>query len=161
LSVLDRLQIQDVAPRSAIERLLRLVGRMRPVMEAIGAYMESQTRLRFERGEAPGGEPWKPSIRAQLEGGQTLLKSGRLRSSITYVAGEDQVEIGTNVVYAAMHQLGGTVTAKSAPFLMFKVGGRFVRKTSVTIPARPFLGVDDDNRAEIHGVLGGYLGRAA
>jgi phage gpG-like protein len=53
------------------------------------------------------------------------------------------------VLYAAIHQLGGTIAAKDAPYLKFKIGDRWASKKSVTIPARPFLGLDDDDEREI------------
>lgn len=41
--------------------------------------------------------------------------------------------------YANVHDKGKTITAKKAPYLTFKVGGRWARKKSVTIPQRRFM----------------------
>src|SRR5690606_18275189 len=91
--------------------------------EDVGAALSTSTQLRFERGQAPGGTPWPPSLRARLEGGQTLVKSGRLRDSITYEAGPAAVRVGTNTLYAATHQQGATIAAKAGGKLRFRLPG--------------------------------------
>jgi hypothetical protein len=44
-----------------------------------------------------------------------------------------------DVVYALIHELGGTIRPKSAARLAFQVGGEFRSAASVTIPPRPYL----------------------
>jgi len=75
------------------------------------------------------------------------IRTGRLRASITGKAvrvGKSAVEgviAPQRVRYAAIHELGGTITAKSGPYLKFKTdSGNWVQVRSVTIPARPYLG---------------------
>lgn len=140
--------------------LERRAGDLSPAMEEIGAYGETATRLRFERGEGPGGAPWPPSLRARREGGQTLVLTSRLRDSIVYLAGRDQAEWGTNVIYAAIHQGGGTVRAKSAAGLRFRIGDQWVTVQAVEIPARPFLGIDRRDEESIGGILARHLAQA-
>jgi len=61
--------------------------------------------------------------------------------SMLWVQGtSNTVKIGTNKVYGAIHQFGGTIKPKAGKFLVFRLGGRTVFARSVTIPARPFLG---------------------
>ena len=88
-----------------------------------------------------------------MEGGKTLVDSARLMQSITSNASDTGVEVGTNVLYAAIHQFGGTIRAKTSRGLRFKIGkGRdasWATRQSVTIPARPFLGIDAEDEAEI------------
>lgn len=48
--------------------------------------------------------------------------------------------VGTNVVYGAIHEFGGTIIPRNAEFLRFKVGGNWVQTKKVTIPARPYVG---------------------
>jgi phage virion morphogenesis protein len=121
----------------------------RAMWDQIGASLVASTQRRFEDGSAPDGSPWPPSIRALATGGKTLIDSARLFQSITHEASDTGVAVGTNVLYAAIHQLGGTIAAKDAPYLKFKIGDRWASKKSVTIPARPFLGLDDDDEREI------------
>ena len=112
--------------------------------DEVGQILAASTVLRFERGAGPDGEPWEPSRRALEEGGQTLVDSARLRNSITHVASADGVDVGTNVLYAAIHQFGSGDLEKPK-----------------NIPARPFLGLDDDDADAVVGVFRRRLAGAA
>jgi len=70
-----------------------------------------------------------------------LTLSSRLRKSIHYQATEDSVVIGTDAVYAAIHQFGG------------KAG----RGRKVSIPARPYLGISDADRSEAVRIIKEHL----
>lgn len=73
---------------------------------------------------------------------QHLIDTGNLRASITTEPdGDEAVTVGPrNVVYAAIHEFGGTITAKNAPYLRFKTAdGAWHSVKSVTIPARPYM----------------------
>jgi len=97
---------------------------------------------------AAGGRPqkWKPSIRARLTGGKTLLKTARLLRSITTKVGTGMVTWGTSVKYARIHQLGGTIKPKSAKALKINIPGVGWRTMKqVTIPARKFLVLQDED----------------
>lgn len=79
-----------------------------------------------------------------LSGVALQRRTGRLRASINtrvIIAGDRVIgRIGTNVVYARIHELGGVILPKTAQALKFQipgVGWRTVKK--VTMPARPFL----------------------
>lgn len=61
-----------------------------------------------------------------FQGRKILQKSGRLRSSIVPDVSDNEVVVGTNLPYAAIHQFGGMAGR-----------GRKVR-----IPARPFMPID-------------------
>lgn len=76
--------------------------------------------------------------------GHTLLDTGQLAASITKQVTADCVPIGTNKAYAAIHQYGG-VTG---------------RNDSVTLPARPFLVVQDEDLEEIERAAADFIGRA-
>jgi phage virion morphogenesis protein len=127
------------------------------LFQAIGAGGVAATQRRFETETAPGGTPWPMSIRAMMQGGRTMTDTGRLVGSIFYDADARSVRWGTNVLYAAIHQLGGTIRAKNAKALFFRIGGQAVQVQSVTIPARPFLGIDEDDAAEIEATALDFL----
>ena len=132
-----------------------------PAMDEIGAAMVTVTLLRFERGEDPDGNAWLPSLRVQHQGGQTLVDRAILRDSITHVFDAQSVAWGTNVIYAAIHQFGGTIKAKDDGFLTFVVPGvGFRRKKQVTIPARPYLGINADDQGEITDILRDHIAGA-
>lgn len=128
-----------------------------PLLEEIAALGESQTRRRIsEEKTAPDGTPWAPNRAGTpilTETGQHLLASLAFHSS-----GEEAVW-GAAWEHAHVHQEGAVITAKSAPFLTFFAGGKFISKKSVTIPARPFVGLSDDNRDEIEDLVTDHFGR--
>jgi len=76
---------------------------------------------------------------------QAPVKTGTLSRSITTELAESSethvlVEIGTNLVYAAVQEFGGTITARNAPYLVFQTDdGQWHSVRSVTIPAHPYL----------------------
>lgn len=68
-------------------------------------------------------------------------RSGRLSSSVRWWHdGKLAVLVGTGVKYAAIHEYGGTIRAKSKPYLWFKGSMGWARVKQVTIPKRPYLG---------------------
>ncbi|MGK9234777.1 phage virion morphogenesis protein [Inquilinus limosus] len=153
------IRVDDAAVEAAVGRVVDRLTNARGLYDAIGAAMVVSTQMRFEREQAPDGNPWPPSLRAKLEGGKTLQKSGLLVGSITHVADDHGVEWGSNAPQARIHQLGGTIVPKQAGALHFKLPGDLGWRTvaSVTVPARPFLGIDDEDRAEIEAQVEDWL----
>ena len=106
---------------------------------AIGELMVTQTKTRIaDEKRGPEGEDWAPwsdayattrSARHSLLVGEG--NPGLLESIANHSAGFDAI-VGTNLVYAAIHQFGGDTGAGHAP-----------------IPARPYLGLSGENRREI------------
>lgn len=135
----------------AFARMAALGQQPRPIWEAIGQYGESSTRLRFKNQAGPDRKRWVPSIRAQASGpGRTLIQKARLLRSISHNADNSGTSWGTNVIYAGVHQFGAVIKAKSAGALRFRMpGGGFVTVKQVTIPARPYLGVNADDGREM------------
>jgi phage gpG-like protein len=81
------------------------------VLDEAAAFLIGQILKRFLAEQNPDGQPWLPSkagIRRRLAGGTgTLFDTGRLfRSLQVYKDVKGQRRIGTDVPYAAKHQLG-------------------------------------------------------
>lgn len=110
------------------------------LLDDIGQTVVGQTRWRFENEEAPDGTKWIPSQRALATGGTTLQLSGLLRDTVVYELLDSAVLIGSNRVYAAIHQWGGIAT------------------DYVALDARTYLGFNDDNLAEIGNLALDYYG---
>ena len=113
------------------------------VNAALAEAMRDSTLERFRQSKGPDGRPWK-----------TLVKSAQRRNSIKSSSDETGFAVGTNVKHAATHQFGEkgrTIRAKTPKGLRFQIGGRWVTKKQVkiTIPARPFLGLSDEDMEEI------------
>jgi phage virion morphogenesis protein len=134
----------DIQPvEFMLNELIKKMQDVTPVMSEIGEIIVTQTQDAFDDSKAPDGSAWKPSLR----GGQTLVNTARLRRSINYQTGKNSVEVGTNVVYAAIHQFGGKTKAhvirpKKGKALMWPGAAHPVKSVNhpgSDIPARPFL----------------------
>lgn len=140
-----RVELQQLdSTRDRFRGLVARLGNLTPAMDEIGSALTASTLDRFERGKAPDGSPWEPSLRAIADEGQTLVDSARLMQSITHKASQREVEIGTNLIYARIHQFGGQAGK-----------GR-----SVELPARPYLGASDDDERAIGEIFDDYLSGA-
>lgn len=130
----------------------------KPLMADIGEVLVSGTVKRFREEKDPQGKTWEKSARAKEESGQTLSDTGRLRSSIDYAATSNKVMVGSNVVYARIHQLGGEIKPKKGKKLKFKGrDGNDVFVDKVNIPARPYLGVSSEDLEEVKAVVNDFL----
>lgn len=144
--------------------LQRVTKRLEPLfdfdgtelMTAIAALGESQTRRRIEEEKtAPDGTPWKPNH----AGTPILVATGQhLLSSLIWTSSTTDAEWGATWEYAHVHQDGMTIVPKTAEKLVFQMGGRTVFAKEVTIPARPFVGLSDDNEQEIVELVTDHFG---
>lgn len=118
---------------------------------------ENQTRKRVRAGgPGPDGEAWPPN----LTGTDILVRTGRhLLDQIASSSGGDNGEWGCAWEFAHVHQYGAVITPKDAPRLAFMLGGKRVFAKSVTIPARPFVGVSAEDAVEIREQVTDFLGR--
>lgn len=152
----------DKADLKKLERFAGQVGATLPLMRTIGSYLRDATRQRFRDQHGPDGAPWKPSLRAQLSGGQTLVEHGILRDSYNDQATADTATVGSADIRARIHHFGGTITAKGGGALRFSLpGGGFATVKSVTMPARPALGVSAEDRVEISALVQDFIDMAA
>lgn len=155
------LTIDDVGVHAGLSSLYARVTDLTPVLEDIGAELESSTIERFETNIAPDGTPWEPSARARETGTPTLVFNTDLRESIHYVIEGDAVEVGSNLIYSAIHQTGGTITAKGEALAFTLFSGAFVLAQSVSIPKRSFLGMSANDNQRTLDILGRHLALAA
>ena len=120
------------------------VNRGGPAFKVIAVRLWRDTQDNFRQG---GRWPskWAP---LKHRTGVILVKTAVLKNSISSASDANSASVGTDVKYAAVHQLGRgpfTVTAKRGKALAFSIGGNLLFRRSVHIPgipARPFLPVD-------------------
>lgn len=117
-------------------------GRLR-LADAIGAVLESSVKRRIaDEKAAPDGTPWAPwSDRhgATRRTGQSILRGeGDLLDSIQALTSAAEVQVGSNLVYAAIHQFGGDDVGKP-------------------IPARPYLGLSGEDERDIRDLAADFL----
>jgi len=131
-----------------------------PLLRAIGVGLLRNTQDRFDAETAPDGSRWAPLSPGYIpfKRGAGILRGagmrGGLQGSITSDVSGGAVIIGTNKIYGAVHQFGATITPKGAGVLVLRdyKGRAFGRARSVTIPARPYLGLsarDEETILEI------------
>ncbi|UCE65933.1 MAG: phage virion morphogenesis protein [Candidatus Zixiibacteriota bacterium] len=81
-------------------------------------------------------------VRDKLSGQVLQRRSGALAGSIfTRLIGGGDIGgmVGTNKIYAAIHEFGGIIRAKRADFLKFQIDGSWVQVKQVRMPARPYM----------------------
>ncbi|MFJ5441746.1 phage virion morphogenesis protein [Pectobacterium sp. CHL-2024] len=161
------------------ELISRLEHRQ-PLMREMAAAMHDAVEENFAQQGRPEWAGWKSNAYwAKRRGGKILQKSGRLAASINEYSDNDSATVGTNVVYARIHQEGGTINiparSQRAYYKQNKdgsVGNRFVKKSKsnfsqwntmgeykITIPARPFLRLTESDIEGMESTAHDYLQR--
>jgi len=108
------------------------------LLDMMGGMVAEQTKERIASEKTtPSGAPWLPNQR----GGDILVLEGHLLGSIDHQVSSDQTEVGSAMVYAAIHNNGG----------MAGPGNK------VEIPSRQYLGLSVGNIAELETELGNWL----
>lgn len=127
--------IIDLRQLLPLRRRLTLLSnlRLQRLFDVLGGELDNQTRRRISSEKTdPDGEPWiewseaYAAVRPQKGG--LLDLDGGLVDSIAYETSSDAITVGSNLVYALVHQEG------------------WEKKN---IPARPYLGVSDENLADL------------
>lgn len=132
------------------QRLLELAQRgenLRPLMKNIAGVFAYSTEENFANEGRP--DKWldlsertkKQRKKSGHWPGQILQVEGRLASSITTQYDNESATIGSNLDYAAIHQLGGQAG----------------KNNSVSIPARPYLKLTEDNFEDIFIEINKYI----
>ncbi|UFS63840.1 phage virion morphogenesis protein [Paracoccus denitrificans] len=145
-----RFALDDLVVLSALDRTAAEED-LFPLMDAIGRVLVNGAVERITVTNVdPDGVPWPQSFRAEVFGGPTLHASGRLARSITSAPESREVTVGSNLVYAAVHQEGAIIRAKTAKGLFFMLAdGEEVVVGEVTVPRRPYLGISIAEREDI------------
>ncbi len=167
-----KINIDDKQIQRKIAAIAKTAKNLQPAFAEIGEHMLRSTDERFKNEISPEGQKWQPLAVATLESYYTtkkrkargkkgsytkafkkyvgakkiLTKAGHLRRVI-YKATNNSVTIGNNKQakgYAAIHQFGG------------KAG----RGRKVTIPARAWLGVSDEDQKEIREIIFSHIREA-
>lgn len=125
------------------------------LMDGIGRLIQESTRDRIENTKtAPDGTAWQ----ANIAGTSILFSSGALSRSIDYIAANDNVIVGSGLIYARIHQNGGKIVPRNAKALFFSIGNNLVQVQSVTMPARTYLGLSSEDRRDIVEAAEDWLG---
>lgn len=170
MSELITIEINALEVQNMFARLIAKAQDLTPVMNEIAGEMLYAVERNFDEEGRPKWPKLKPSTLAQRakegkEGGKILQRSGRLAASITKYSDGNQAIVGTNVVYAAIHQMGGEIpareiTPKNKEALFWPGALHPVKKVKfpgAKIPARPFLQLTDGDMDNIKDILRRYI----
>ncbi len=114
--------------QNQIERLSRGVSDNRYLlMRRLAGTMRYAVAQNFKQGGRP---EW---LALKYRSGIPLNDTGALRQSIDELSDNDTALVGTNMVYAAIHQFGGWAG----------------RNRKVYIPARPFLQLTNEDKQDL------------
>jgi phage virion morphogenesis protein len=129
---------------AALERLRGAVANLRPALAEIGEYLLQSTERRFKTQAGPDGAAWAPlspdyAKRKKKNRDLILVLNGYLADFQAPQVDDDKVSVGTALPYGAAHQFG---------------------RPEKNLPARPFLGLDDADAAEILAIIADHLEQA-
>ena len=151
------IELDDRSIQAAFNRLIAAGRDMSPAMKRIGSRLTTSAKNRFHYKEAPDGTPWAPLSDTTIakKGFPDILigESGELGLAIHYRAATDHVLIGSPLKYASTQQFGASK-------------GEFGTTSTGTpipwgdIPARPFLGVSDEDKVTITEAIQDHIARA-
>lgn len=141
------IKLENTEVEQALLNLAKRTENLRPLMKNIAGVLASSTEENFKQEGRP--DKWtdlsevtkKQREKINKWPGQILQVTGQLASSISTQYDDDSAVIGSNLPYAAIHQLGGQAG----------------RNKSVEIPARPYLSLTNDDYDEILHNIENYL----
>lgn len=152
------------------------------LMKQISGIMLDEVHKNFEQ---QGRPPWralsKKTIEARRRKGYVnpiniLVRTGKLLKSVTPKSDNDSAQVGTNKIYAALHQFGGSINQAAREghlpnrYIKGKKRGKFKKgksdsasnkikfaARSITIPPRPFLAISYQGIKDIEKTIVDYL----
>lgn len=137
-------EVDDREVQHVVRKFLKKSDNLEPAFSGFGEYMLRVTDDRFSGEHDPEGKPWKklsPVTLLKKKGSKILTESTNLRGRMVYRTTSKSLILENNVIYAAIHQLGG------------KAG----RNRKVTIPGREYLGVNNEDWTELKEILRDHL----
>jgi len=142
-----------------IRRLATNARNTAPLMREISQDMLDNVEENFDRQGRPSWKPLRPSTIAQREAlgkaGKILQRDGHLAKSVSTNYDRTSASVGTNLIYAGVHEFGHTFPAmrprrKKALAFIGADGKKVVRKSvgPRRVPARPFLRQTEGDMSE-------------
>ena len=139
------IKIDDREVRKLLAGILKRIGNPGPVMKILGAIVRTSVVRNFEKGGRPTKWQALSPETLKTKKGTAILReqgmAGGLMGSVNYKPFNDKVVVSANKVYAAIHHFGG------------KAG----RGKKVTIPARPYMMIQDEDWVEMKAALNDYI----
>jgi phage virion morphogenesis protein len=126
---------------SQLEKFVNSLSKFNPseLLDNIGALVETQTQDRFVSETDPDGKKWvawSSKYKKSGKGINILRNTQRLFGSINYQVKGNNVEVGSNVEYSAVHNYG------------------YEKRK---IPKRTFLGMGEQNKKDVDNLVKLYM----
>lgn len=188
---MELIEIDDARLSATLRRLYTTLQRPTRIMGMVAAMMHEAVEDNFAAEGRPKWLGLAPSTlkRRRREGGpgKLLQRTGRLAASITRMSDATTARVGTNVVYAAIHQFGGQIERHPMSGyvrLRKDANGQIMRQKdhkhlavfakdshkrvkvvkwtrssgwTIKIPARPFLRLTESDNVDIEVAVAAYL----
>ena len=177
------LEFDAVAALAVVNEAAAALADPAPMLRDIGEYLLIAHDQRFASQASPDGTPWQALSPAYLKRkkknrDKILVLDGFLKNTLRYQVNPNELLFGTNRIYGAMMHFGGSIDiAARSQQAYFRqdgktgdVGNQFVSKRksnfaqwvtigayTIQIPARPWLGISDDDNYAIAGIATRYL----
>ena len=140
------IKLDNKKVEEALLEISRKTSNLRPLMKNIAGIMADSTEENFKEEGRPKWQDLSEKTKTARKKpghypGQILQVSGQLALSITTQYDDESAVIGSNKVYAAIQQLGGQAG----------------KNKKVTIPARPYLKLDDEELENILSVSKNFI----
>ena len=177
-------RVDDREMQRAFKRKLKEYDDLSPLMRRLSGVMADSVEENFEQEGRPRWTPLRPrTIKSRTKQGnwpgRILQQRGRLAASIITDHSRDGAKIGTNLIYAGIHQFGGTIKQSARMRIMHftqaksgKIGkgDRFSKASKSTygrrtmgkardikMPTRPFLSFADSDLKKMRRMAAEYV----
>lgn len=167
--------------------IIDVLGRIEDVLlkpeamyKDMGEYQVQSTQQNFRDSKAPDGSKWLPNSETtymsilgsqhqnkdgtlnrkginRVQSKKPLVGRGLLRDQIHYQISGDLLLVGSNLIYAAVHQFGATIKPKNKKTLSWKIGNVSVFAKKVVIPAREYLGISVQDETELQNIVADHI----
>lgn len=140
------IKIDNKKVEKALLEIAQKTSNLRPLMKNIAGIMADSTEENFKEEGRPKWKDLSEKTKTARKKtghypGQILQVSGQLALSVTTQYDDTSAIIGSNKVYAAIHQLGGQAG----------------KNKKTTIPARPYLSLFENDYHDILEVIEKYF----
>ncbi len=163
-----KIELQTAEAQRVLDELIRRMTDFSQPMQDIGELMVESTRQNFVEGSSPDGVPWAPKSQATLDAyaarketvsTKPLIGPSRTLSTTIFAQpSPTSVSWGSAMIQAAVMQFGAQAGEFGATIGRDKNGREFMVSTTWgDIPARPFIGVGEDDETAIVATLEEWL----
>lgn len=168
------LDLNCQAAEAKLQQVMAVMHQPQALLQDWGEVLVESTQARFTSQTGPDGKIWQAlspryARRKKRHQDKALVLDGYLRDLLRYQISGNELQVGSDRKYAAIHQLGGEIDiAARSQQLYFRqnkagdVSRLFVKKNKsnfaqwatignyrIKIPARPFLGVSTNDEAKL------------